>query len=76
MFKAKVDPLDPYADAERIAWARSLSDQDVRALASDFLRGYTDQCNEDAYREYERRFGAPHAVKQARSKSARKKRRA
>ena len=76
MFKASVDPLDPSADAERIAWARALNDQDVRALAADFLRGYTDQCNADAYLEYERRFGEPKAVVKRRSRRASRRRRA
>lgn len=44
-------------DEQRLYWRNSLSDDIVRSLAADYLRGYEDECNADAFKEYERRFG-------------------
>jgi len=41
----------------RMQWRKELTDTDVRALASDYLRGVEDECTEDAFKEYELRFG-------------------
>ena len=43
---------------QRIIWARSLREVELRSLASDFLRGIKDECTEDAYNEYQRRLSA------------------
>lgn len=40
----------------RLAWRKSLSDQDVRAMAADYWRGDRDQCSIDAWDEYQQRF--------------------
>lgn len=42
----------------RAKWRRSLDDGLVRSMASDYLRGFQDECNYDAYLEYQRRFGS------------------
>jgi hypothetical protein len=42
---------------DRKIWARSLNDNDVRAMAADYMRGLKDECSIDAYEEYQRRFG-------------------
>lgn len=57
---------------DRMIWARSLNDTDVRAMAADYLRGQNDECSTDAYQEYQRRFGehSKQAVAQNRSKRA------
>lgn len=53
------DPKVDY-EVERWIWRRSLSDENVRAMAADYLRGMIDECNSDAFQEYELRWG-PHS---------------
>lgn len=43
-----------------IEWRIGLSDEIVRSLASDYLRGMVDPCTQDAFNEYERRWGPHH----------------
>lgn len=43
----------------RLEWRRSLSDIDVRALAYEYKTGNLDQCSQDAWAEYQHRFGDP-----------------
>lgn len=42
--------------AARLAWARGLSEMDLRALAGDYLMGAHDESGEDAFREFCRRW--------------------
>ena len=43
----------------RLEWRQSLSDVDVRALAYEYRIGAIDDCTEDAWKEYQHRFGDP-----------------
>jgi hypothetical protein len=49
----KVSPAD--YDALCINWARRLTEGNLRALASDYMRGIRDESTEDAFEEYKRR---------------------
>lgn len=54
-----VSSIAQLSDAEeRMLWRRSLPDDILRSLASDFLRGLVDECNADAFAEFEYRYGA------------------
>lgn len=48
---------DLHYDDARLAWRRSLSDEDVRAMAADYARGDREPPAVDAWAEYEHRFG-------------------
>lgn len=50
------DP-DPEYDLARAQWRANLSELDVRALAYEYKTGNIDDCTEDAWLEYRRRFG-------------------
>lgn len=67
-------PSDSDDDAvRRLAWRQSLPEWLVRSLASDYLRGQVDECNHDAYLEYEHRYGshrAKHSEKGRRARGA------
>lgn len=63
-------------DEQRLRWRASLSEVEVRSLASDYLRGMVDECNADAYLEFVHRFGAHTknvAKPKGKSKKARRK---
>ncbi len=47
----------PSYEAQRLAWRRSLTDADVRALAYEYKVGNYDECSTDAWAEYQDRFG-------------------
>jgi len=51
------DPAELRSVLNVLEWRRSLDDMTVRSMAADYLRGETDACNTDAFREYEHRFG-------------------
>lgn len=51
------DESDPSYMAERLAWRKSLTDTDVRALAYEYKVGNYDECSTDAWAEYQERFG-------------------
>lgn len=45
-----------YIDA-REAWRLAQSDSDIRGIAYEYKIGHIDDCTEDAWIEYQRRFG-------------------
>jgi hypothetical protein len=49
----------PYYDYEYqcLEWRRSLSEENLRHLTSDFLMGRRDAATADAFAEYEDRYG-------------------
>lgn len=49
-------PEVSYVD-QCLLWRRGISDTDIRAMASDYLRGDADPANLDAYLEYQHRWG-------------------
>lgn len=55
----KLEPAasDAVSLEARERWRASLTDADVRALAYEWKTGHNDQCSEDAWAEYEYRFG-------------------
>lgn len=61
----------PAYDEQRLAWAHSLSEMDLRALASEYLMGKRDEGSIDAYQEYKRRF--PEEAENRENKTKKKK---
>lgn len=63
--KQHVPPLGPGFDPKapddinlaRLKWRKSLSEEQLRGLAADYIRGDREQCAVDAFAEYEVRFG-------------------
>lgn len=49
----------PYFDyeAQCLLWRQSLSEENLRALTTDFLMGRHDHATRDALAEYEERYG-------------------
>lgn len=45
-----------YAE-QRIAWAQALPETTLRDLAAEYLIGQRDEMHDDAFTEFERRFG-------------------
>lgn len=46
------------ADIAVRLWRQSLSEAEVRDIATDYIRGARDQCSVDGFAEYELRFGS------------------
>lgn len=61
---ARLDEVDPVTYAElRAAWRHQQTDMDIRALAYEWKIGLINDCTEDAWLEYQRRFGEGGSVR-------------